>query len=148
MSAFEDLKRFVGICETVATKRGIPICVTVIDVHGHPVLLHRQPGAYLLALEMADRKAYTSAAFGCETVALTDVIQPGQPGYTLTSSSTRLVVFGGGTSVTFGKERFGIGISGGATAIEDMEILAAAQDQFDSADAVWAERVFKPAQRT
>ncbi len=144
MGAFEELKRFVAVCEAVAAERGIPICVTVIDVHGHPVLLHRQPGAYLLALEMAERKAYTSAAFGCETVALTDAIQPGQPGYTLTSSSNRLVVFGGGTSVTFGSERFGIGISGGPTAVEDMEMLAASQDRFDSAGAVWAERKFHP----
>jgi uncharacterized protein GlcG (DUF336 family) len=138
MSAYQELKRFVEVCETVAAERGIPICVTVLDVHGHPVLLHRQPGAYVLALEMAERKAYTSAAFNCETVALMAGIQPGQPGYTLTSSSSRFVAFGGGTSVTFGSERFGIGISGGPTAVEDMEMLAAAQDRFDSAGAVWA----------
>lgn len=140
MSAYEELKRFVAICETVAAERNIPICVTVLDVHGHPVLLHRQPGAYVLALEMAERKAYTSAAFNCETAVLMDVIQPGQPGYTLTSSSSRFVAFGGGTAVQFGAERFGIGISGGPTAVEDMEILAIAQDRFDSPGAVWAPR--------
>lgn len=144
MDAFTELKRFAETCEAVARERGLPICVTVVDVHGLPVLLHRQPGAYLLALEMAERKAYTSAAFGCETVALTDAIQPGQAAYTLTSSSSRLVVFGGGTSVTFGTERFGIGISGGPTAVEDMEMLAAAQDRFDCPGARWAERAFKP----
>lgn len=145
MSAFEELKEFASLCEAAASERGIAICVTVVDVHGNPVLLHRQPGAFLLALEMAERKAYTSAAFGCETVALTEAIQPGEPGYTLTSSSSRLVVFGGGTSVTFGAERFGVGISGGATALEDMEILAAAQDRFKSDNAQWAERTYQPA---
>jgi uncharacterized protein GlcG (DUF336 family) len=140
MNAYQELKRFVQICETVATERSIPICVTVLDVHGHPVLLHRQPGAYVLALEMAERKAYTSAAFNCETVALMGAIQPGQAAYTLTSSSSRFVAFGGGTSVTFGSERFGIGISGGPTAVEDMEMLAAAQDRFESPDAKWAAR--------
>jgi uncharacterized protein GlcG (DUF336 family) len=144
MSAYNDLKRIVEACEKAAAARNIAICVTVLDVHGHPVLLHRQPGAYVLALEMAERKAYTSAAFNCETTALMNAIQPGGPAYTLTSSSTRFIAFGGGTSVTIASERFGIGISGGQTEVEDMEILAAAQDACGVEGAVWAERTFKP----
>ncbi len=147
MSAYDDLKRIVEACEKAAIERGIPICVTVLDVHGHPVLLHRQPGAYVLALEMAERKAYTSAAFNCESTALMDAIQPGGPAYTLTSSSARFIAFGGGTAVTLGSERFGIGISGGPTEVEDMEILAAAQDSCNVTGAVWSERTYKPKAR-
>jgi uncharacterized protein GlcG (DUF336 family) len=146
MGAFEELKRFTDICEDVASEANIAICVTVLDAHGHPVLLRRMPGAGLLNLEMAERKAYTSAAMGCESGSLMERIQPGQPDYTLTSSSSRLIAFGGGTNVRFGFEVFGVGISGGPTAVEDMEILAAAQDRFDSPDAVWAERTFQRSQ--
>lgn len=145
MNAFEELKRFAAICEEVASEAGIPICLTVLDVHGNPVLVHRMPGTGILNLEMAERKAYTSAAMGIESGALMARVLPGQPDYTLTSSSSRLIAFGGGTNVRFGSEVFGVGISGGPTAVEDMEILAAAQDRLDSVDAVWAERTFQPA---
>ena len=144
MSTYEELKRFAAICEEVATEAGFPICVTIIDAHGNPVLLHRMPGSGIITLEMAERKAYTSVAMGVESGALLDAIQPGKPAYTLTSSSSRLIAFGGGTNVRFGSELFGIGISGGPTAIEDMEILVAAQERFDGAEAVWAERTFQP----
>jgi uncharacterized protein GlcG (DUF336 family) len=146
MSAYEELKRFAALCEEVATEAGIPICVTILDEHANPVLLHRMPGSGIITLEMAERKAYTSVAMGVESGALMGAIQPGQGGYTLTSSSNRLVAFGGGTNVRFETALFGIGISGGPTDVEDMEILAAAQDRFESAqDAIWAERTFEPA---
>jgi uncharacterized protein GlcG (DUF336 family) len=99
------------------------------------------PGSGIITLEMAERKAYTSVAMGCESAALADKVLPGQPLYTLTSSSSRLVVFGGGTFARFGTEVFGIGISGGPTEVEDMEILAAAQDRFGDGGVSWAERV-------
>lgn len=143
MTGFAELKRFAETCEEVASEAGIPIVITVLDAHGNPVLLHRMPGTGPLILEMAERKAYTSAAMGCETGALMQSLLPGEPNYTLTSSSTRLVAFGGGTSVRFGSDVYGVGISGGPSAIEDMEILATAQDRFESPDAVWAERTFR-----
>lgn len=143
MNTFDELKRFAGLCEEVAATAGIAITVSILDAHGNPVLLHRMPGAGVLSLEMAERKAYTSAVMGVETGSLLDRIQPGQPDFTLTSSSSRLIAFGGGTSVHLGSETFGIGISGGPSAVEDMEILAGAQDRFDSNDAVWAERTFR-----
>jgi uncharacterized protein GlcG (DUF336 family) len=143
MSAFSELKRFVELCEEVAGEHKIPICVTVLDVHANPVLLHRMPGTGILPIEMADRKAYTSMSFFVETAAMLDDIQPGKPGYTLTSSSNRLIAFGGGTAVRFGDEVFGIGISGGPTAEEDIAILWQAQDRFGKTDAVWAERTHR-----
>ena len=141
MDAFNELKRFAEVCEEVATEHGIPICVTVVDMNGLPVLLHRMPNAGVLSLEMADRKAYTSVVFNIESRALFDAVQPGNPGYTLTSSSNRLIAFGGGSAVRLGHELYGVGISGGPTDTEDMMILAGAQDRYDNADAVWAERV-------
>jgi len=140
-STFDRLKRFAGLCEEEATARGLKITVTILDAAANPVVLHRMPGAGVLTLEMAERKAYTSGAMGVESKALAAQILPGQPGYTLTSSSSRLIAFGGGTFVRYGDDMFGIGISGGPTEVEDMDILAAAQDRFGDSDASWAERV-------
>jgi uncharacterized protein GlcG (DUF336 family) len=128
VSAFQELKRLSDVCEDVAERRGIPICVTVVDAHGHPVLLRR-------ALEMAERKAYTSVVMGMETNALSALVQPGQPLFTLTSSSSRLVAFGGGSRVELDGEAFGVGISGGTTQ-EDMEMLRDARLQFGQGE--WA----------
>ena len=136
MNSYTELKRLVDVLETVAIDRGIPMCITIVDVHGHPVLLHRMPGSPVLALEMAERKAYTSMVMRCETAALASQILPGEPLYSLTSSSTRLIAFGGGSYVNFGTDTFGVGISGGTTA-QDMEILEAARIAFGSGE--WAE---------
>jgi uncharacterized protein GlcG (DUF336 family) len=135
VNAFQELKRFSDVCEDVAGQRGIPICVTVVDAHGHPVLLRRMPGSPVLALEMAERKAYTSVVMGMETNALGALVQPGQPLFTLTSSSSRLVAFGGGSRVELGGEAFGVGISGGTTQ-EDMEMLRDARLRFGQGE--WA----------
>jgi uncharacterized protein GlcG (DUF336 family) len=135
VSAFQELKRLSDVCEDVAERRGIPICVTVVDAHGHPVLLRRMPGSPVLALEMAERKAYTSVVMGMETNALSALVQPGQPLFTLTSSSSRLVAFGGGSRVELDGEAFGVGISGGTTQ-EDMEMLRDARLQFGQGE--WA----------
>jgi uncharacterized protein GlcG (DUF336 family) len=142
MESYASLKEFVALCEEVAIERGIPICVTVLDASALPVLLHRMQGTGVLNLEMAERKAYTSGAMGCESGSLADKIQPGQPLYSLTTSSSRLIAFGGGTQVSFGSESFGVGISGGPSDIEDMEILAEAQDRLKDSSAVWAPRWF------
>jgi uncharacterized protein GlcG (DUF336 family) len=135
VDTFTKLKRFCDIAEDVATKRGLRICVTVVDAHGHHVLVHRMPGSPHLALEMAERKAYTSVVMGCETNALAAQIQPGQPLYSLTSSSNRLVAFGGGTRVELGGDAFGVGISGGTTQ-DDMEMLRDARVAFGEGE--WA----------
>lgn len=140
MNPFAELKRFAEQLEQVAARWELPICVTVVDAHGLVVLLHRMPGAGVLSLEMAERKAYTSVVMGCESGALMSAVQPGQPGFTLTSSSSRLIAFGGGTRIQFGGEAFGIGISGGPTDVEDMDMLAEAQDGFGETSGVWAPR--------
>lgn len=138
MDAYSELKRFSDVLEEVAREFGIPICVTVVDPHGHVMLLRRMPGSPVLALEMAERKAYTSQVMGMETAALSPLVMPGEPLYTLTSSSSRLIAFGGGTCVRFGDVSYGIGISGGTTA-QDMKMLKAAQDRFDTGE--WADSV-------
>lgn len=136
------LKEVADTCQEVAAERGIALTVTILDAHALPVVLQRADGAGVLTLEMAERKAYTSGAFGLESGSIKDLIQPGQPLYSLTTSSSRLIAFGGGTQVSVGDQTFGLGISGGPSEIEDMEILAEAQDRLADAPITWADRWF------
>jgi uncharacterized protein GlcG (DUF336 family) len=129
MNTFQQLKFLSDVLEEVATERSIPICITIVDVHGSIVLLHRMPGSPILALEMSERKAYTSIVMRCETASLAAQILPGQPLYSLTSSSSKLVAFGGGSFVNLGQDSFGVGISGG-TAEEDVDMLEAGRVAF------------------
>lgn len=136
MDAYQNLKRLCDVSEEVSAEHGIPICITVVDAHADIVLLRRMPGVPIpLSLEMAERKAYTSVVMGCETAALASQILPGGPLYSLTSSSNRLIAFGGGSLVTFGSESFGVGISGG-TPQQDIDILKDTRLRF--ADGEWA----------
>jgi uncharacterized protein GlcG (DUF336 family) len=140
MDSIHELKRFMDILEEVSLENGKPLCITILDSVGLPVLLSRMSGAGILNIEMADRKAYTSAVTGAESGALMSFVQPGAPGYTLTSSSSRLIAFGGGTRVQFENEIFGIGISGGKNDMEDMDMLATAQKRFGITDAIWSDK--------
>ena len=47
--------------EAEATEVKVPVAVCVIDIHGNVVLTHRMGGAPAFSLELAERKAYTSA---------------------------------------------------------------------------------------
>lgn len=124
---FKDVQRIAEAAETAAEKLGVRAVVSVVDVHGNPVLLHRMDGAPLHSLEMAFRKAYTAASFDVETETLTDRVQPGQPLYGLAvNSASKLIAFGGGAPVTLKTgERVGVGVSGGTTE-EDIDIVHAA----------------------
>ena len=122
-----ELKAIAAFAENEAESRGLAVVVSVVDVHGHPALMHRMTGAPMHSLEMAFRKAYTAATFAVATEDLTEKIQPGGPLYGLAvSSGSKLIGFGGGAPFTVsGGERFGLGISGGTTE-EDIEIMRAA----------------------
>lgn len=143
MGSIQELKRFMNILEEISLENGKPLCITVLDPNGLPVLLSRMPGAGILNIEMADRKAYTSVVTGAESGALMSFVQPGAPGYTLTSSSGRLIAFGGGTKVQFDNESYGIGISGGNNDVEDMDMLATAQKRFGVTDAIWSAKEWR-----
>ena len=53
--------------EAESLKQHVPVAVTVIDIHGNVVLTHRMTGAPAFSLELAERKAYTSALVGVRT---------------------------------------------------------------------------------
>src|SRR5438270_8664844 len=87
--------------EAEAAKRKVPVAVCVIDIHGNVVLTHRMGGAPAFSLELAERKAYTSALIRVRTADLLPLVQPGQPLYPLTMvSGGRYSAMGGGVPLS------------------------------------------------
>jgi uncharacterized protein GlcG (DUF336 family) len=128
MDLLTTAKALAERVEAVATKAKVPVAVCVIDVHGNLVLQHRMNGAPLFALEISERKAYTSALVRLRTADILPLVQPGQSLYALpTVGGGRFCPMGGGVPLTDdeGKVFAGAGVSGG-TAEEDIAIIEAA----------------------
>jgi uncharacterized protein GlcG (DUF336 family) len=113
--------------EDEATKAKVPVAVCIIDVHGNLVLQHRMTGAPVFAIEISERKAYTSALVGMRTADILPLVQPGQALYALpTLAGGRFCPMGGGIPLTENGQVFaGVGVSGG-TAEQDVAIVEAA----------------------
>src|SRR6201982_1007660 len=110
-------KEIADRAEAESTKQNVPVAVTVIDTHGNAVLTHRIAGAPAFSLELAERKAYTSALIGMRTADLVPLVQPGAELYPLLAvSGGRYSAMGGGVPLTNeGEVIAGVGVSGGTT---------------------------------
>jgi uncharacterized protein GlcG (DUF336 family) len=113
--------------EAQAHKVKVPVAVCVIDVHGNVILTHRMNGAPVFAVEIAERKAYTSALVRMRTADILPLVQPGQPLYPLGMvSGGRYCAIAGGVPLTReGELVAGVGVSGG-TVDEDVGIVEVA----------------------
>src|SRR5580700_1361886 len=113
--------------EAEASRTEVPVAVCVIDVHGNTVLQHRMSGAPVFSIELAERKAYTSALVRMRTADLLPLVQPGQALFPLmTVAEGRYCAMGGGAPLTSAGEMIaGVGVSGG-TVEQDVAILEAA----------------------
>lgn len=129
---FTELKHIAQLAEEAASKLGLGVVVSIVDVHGNAALLHRMDKAPMHSLEMAFRKAYTAATFNVATENLTEKVQPNAPLFGLAvNSGSKLIAFGGGAPfIVSTGERYGIGISGGTTE-EDIEIMREAVSDFN-----------------
>ena len=120
-------KKIADRVEAQSLQQNVPVAVTVIDIHGNVVLTHRMTGAPAFSLEIAERKAYTSALIGVRTADLAPLVQPGADLYPLLAvSGGRYSAMGGGVPVTRdGQVIAGVGVSGG-TVQEDVAIVESA----------------------
>ena len=120
-------KNIADWVEAKAADVKVPVAVCVTDIHGNIVLKHRMGGAPAFSIDIAERKAYTSALVGMRTADLFTLVQPGQPLFALVGlSGGRYCAMGGGVPlVRDGAVVAGVGVSGG-TVDQDMEIVEAA----------------------
>jgi uncharacterized protein GlcG (DUF336 family) len=127
MDLLTTAKNIADRVEAESRTQNVPVAVTVIDIHGNIVLTHRMTGAPVFALEIAERKAYTSALIGIRTADLVPLVQPGADLYPLLAiSGGRYSAMGGGVPVTSeGQVIAGVGVSGGTTE-QDIAIVEAA----------------------
>ena len=127
MDLLSFAKDIAARVEAAATEAGVPVTACVVDVHGNVVLLHRMTGAGLFAVEISERKAYTSALVGQRTADLGPMALPGQPLYPLLMmSGGRFTSMGGGVPLLQdGHVVAGVGVSGG-TVDQDVAIVEAA----------------------
>jgi uncharacterized protein GlcG (DUF336 family) len=127
MDLLNTAKKIADRIEAESLTQNVPVAVTVIDVHGNVVLTHRMTGAPAFSLELAERKAYTSALVGVRTADLVPLVQPGAELYPLLAvANGRYSAMGGGVPVTSdGQVIAGVGVSGGTTE-QDIAIVEAA----------------------
>ena len=127
MDLLATAKHIADRVEAESLTQNVPVAVSVIDIHGNVVLTHRMTGAPAFSLELAERKAYTSALIGLRTADLVPLVQPGGELYPLLAvSGGRYSAMGGGVPVTSeGHVIAGVGVSGGTTE-QDIAIVEAA----------------------
>jgi uncharacterized protein GlcG (DUF336 family) len=101
---------------THAMEIGASVTISVVDDAGNVRTQTRMDGARFGTLNVSANKAYTAAAFGAPTKALTDLVQPGAPLFGFAHAmGGRFVSFPGGNPLVRDGEVVGaIGISGGS----------------------------------
>jgi uncharacterized protein GlcG (DUF336 family) len=126
MDLLTTAKEIADRVEVESLKQNVPVAVTVIDIHGNVVLVHRMTGAPAFSLEISERKAYTSALVGMRTADLVPLVQPGAELYPLlVVSGGRYSAMGGGVPLmSEGQLIAGVGVSGGTTE-QDIAIIEA-----------------------
>jgi uncharacterized protein GlcG (DUF336 family) len=127
MDLLTAAKNIADRVEAESVTQKVPVAVTVIDSNGNVVLTHRMTGAPAFSLELAERKAYTSALVGMRTADLVPLVQPGADLYPLLAvSGGRYSAMGGGVPLTDEDHVIaGVGVSGGTTE-QDIAIVEAA----------------------
>ena len=109
-----------------ATRQGVRVAAVVIDAGGHIVSAQRMDGAYLTALTIAERKAFTAVNFRMSTVAMRERLAQTDYQIQIQVTDPRLAFLPGGVPIRSGDAVIGgLGISGG-TGAQDVQIAEAA----------------------
>ena len=122
----ELARAMIVAAEQKAAQMGQPFVIAVVDDSGVLKAFSRMDGAPLLAVQVAQDKAYTAVGFGMATDAWHDFVKDDPPlALGAPTGIDRLVVFGGGYPIKVGDALVGgIGVSGGHYT-QDMEVAQA-----------------------
>ena len=113
--------------ETRASAIGVAVIVAVVDAGVHLKAFARMDDAVLGSIDIALKKARTSALFQANSDAVWEYCKPGAPAHALEFTNHGLAPFGGGVLLRApdGAVLGAVGVSGGAVA-QDAEIAEAA----------------------
>src|SRR5450755_4319744 len=118
--------RIVAAAEAKAKEMAHPFVIAVCDDSGVLKAFSRMDGAALVAVQIAQDKAYTAVGFGLSTDGWHEFIKDDPPlALGAPAGIDRLIVFGGGYPIKVGDAVVGgIGVSGGHYS-QDMEVANA-----------------------
>ncbi len=122
----------VRACRAEADRIGQPMNIAVVDDGANLVTFSSMDGTKLIGVDIAQRKALTAVYFQTDTKDLAPLVQPGQPLFGIESTSSgRLVVFGGGVLLRdeAGEVAGGVGVSAGSVE-EDHQVAEAGRAAF------------------
>ena len=121
----EAAKKLIAAAEQKAAELKRPMAIAICDESGNLKAFSRMDSAPLIAVQIAQDKAWTSISFGVATHQWYDFIKGDPPLLAGIVHTPRLIVFGGGYPVKVEKQLVGgIGVSGGHWK-EDMEVAQA-----------------------
>ena len=117
----------IAAAESKAAAIGVSVIVAVVDAGVHLKAFSRMDGAVLGSIDIALKKARTSALFQAESEAVWEYCKPGAPAPALEFTTDGLAPFGGGVPLRSvdGELLGAVGVSGGAV-VEDTEIAQTA----------------------
>ncbi|ACZ07904.1 Domain of uncharacterised function (DUF336) [Sebaldella termitidis] len=114
----DTAKRLADAAVKKAGEMGVNVAVAVMDIHGNMILFNRMDDSVLAAIEVAPKKAYTSAAL---RIPSSEVLKGGFDKLVETMEG-KIAAFGGGLPVRSNGIFLGaLGVSGG-TSEEDIKI--------------------------
>ena len=117
----------LSAAEAKAIEIGVPMNVAILDSGANLKAFLRMDGALIGSIDIALKKAKTSAVFGMNTEAVGEFCKPGGSSPGLEQTNGGLVVFAGGIPLRDpdGNLLGAVGVSGGAVA-QDFEVAQAA----------------------
>ena len=121
----ELAKKMLEAAEAKGKELGMKFAISIVDKAGNLKAFSAMDGAPVLALEIAQNKAFSAAAYNRATHEWYDRLKDDPPLLTGLVHTDRLVVFGGGYPIHFEGECIGgIGVSGGHYT-HDMQVCEA-----------------------
>lgn len=106
-----------------AEKRGIKVCISIVDAAAWPVAFLRMDGTPLGCIDVVHKKARTAALFHIDSADFAKIAHPDGSAYSLENTNGGLTSFGGGIVLrnAEGMVIGGIGVSG-ASSEDDIDI--------------------------
>ncbi len=125
----EQIRISVEYAKNVARQLQVACSFAVVDPGGHLVYFERMPNVLLASVELACKKAKTSAYLDMSTEDVGKLGQPGGQLYSIAQAGDGFILFAGGMPLNIRNELVcAIGVSGG-TVEQDKRVVQAFHDE-------------------